>query len=738
MPSITGSYDISLVILSVLMAIVSSFVALGLAVHISSKKGSKTIIWIIGGATAMGGGIWSMHFIGMLAYSMQMPVRYHLDLTAYSLLIAILGSGAGLYLVARERKINSLTLMIGGFIMGLAIASMHYIGMDAMDMAAEIHYDPWLVAGSSVIAIAASTAALYIAFYLRESQQDALRWLRSVASVVMGLAVSGMHYMGMAAASFIPTSTIIHSVDGVDTTTLVAAITIIAILIQGFALIALVLDDQIKAEQRYHIISDNIIDGLITINNKVQIEEFNLAAQNIFGYAASEVIGQNVRMLMPDPYKHEHNDYLQNYISTGTPKVIGIGREVVGLRKDGRTFPMDLAVSEMLAGEQQVFVGLVRDISQRKMLEEKQHKSNLEISRATTRALSIFEDDVNHHYIFLEMLEHLLSITQSQYGLIGAVFHKDDGTPYLKTYATNNTSSSNSVALDDETCLNDEENESEGLGFCDMNTLCGEVISTEKMVLKNDLAEDKRSGSTPVNHLNLNAFLGIPLYISKKMVGMIGVANRPGGYDQSSVDMLEGMLQACASIIAAFHNNNLRLKAEKDVRQLAHFDSLTGLPNRPLFIDRLTQILFQARRDKSIFTLLFLDLDGFKAVNDTAGHKAGDDVLKLVAERLRARVRTVDTVARLGGDEFTLILPGTTNKEQAIIVANKVIATLGETMAIDGVEYHIGASIGITLYPIDGDDVEALLKNADAAMYAAKAAGKNRCVFYQDGLTAGD
>jgi len=155
-------------------------------------------------------------------------------------------------------------------------------------------------------------------------------------------------------------------------------------------------------------------------------------------------------------------------------------------------------------------------------------------------------------------------------------------------------------------------------------------------------------------------------------------------------------------------------------------------------MDRLRQTLAQAHRNKSGFSLFFLDLDGFKAVNDTLGHEAGDHALKIVADHLRASVREVDTVARLGGDEFTVILPGDVHREQAAVVADKIIAALDEPIVIDGKEYqyHIGASIGIAIYPEDGDDADVLLNCADDAMYAAKAAGKNRYMFRQDGKPA--
>ena len=677
----------------------------------------------------MGGGIWSMHFIGMLAYSMHMPVRYHFDLTLYSLLIAIMGSGVGLYFGTRARQGKSYTLILSGLFMGLAIASMHYIGMEAMDMAAEIVYDPWLIAVSIAIAITASTAAIYLVFYLRKPQQNTFKGIKTAASVVMGFAISGMHYTGMAAASFMPTNIEMHSTDLIDTTTLVAAITIITILIQGFALIALIMDNQIKTEHRYRIISNHILDGLITIDRNGIVEEFNRAAQDIFGYEPIEVIGRNIKMLMPDPYQRDHDQYMHNYMSSGIKKIIGIGREVIGLRKDGSTFPMDLAVTKMLVGEELTFVGLIRDITERKTHEEKHDKRNMEVARATTRALSIFHENAHHHFIFIEMLEQVLSLTQSNYGLIGAVLHAKDGTPYLKTYATNNLAWENEaieIAQVGETNLPGEE---------DLTTLYKQVVETGEIVIKNlptnDIEADDHS-ITPTYRPELTAFLGIPLTISGKMIGIVGVANRPGGYDPTSLNMLEGILHSCASIIVAYHNNNLRIKAEEDVKKLAHFDSLTDLPNRSLFMDRLVQSISQAKRNKTTLTLFFLDLDGFKSINDTAGHKAGDQVLKLVADRLKACVREMDTVARLGGDEFTLILPGTEDDKQAAVVAKKVIATIGDVITLDGTAHQIGASIGIAIYPEDGEGVEALLNNADKAMYAAKAAGKNRYIFYKD------
>ncbi|MGQ0651314.1 MAG: sensor domain-containing protein [Betaproteobacteria bacterium] len=166
-------------------------------------------------------------------------------------------------------------------------------------------------------------------------------------------------------------------------------------------------------------------------------------------------------------------------------------------------------------------------------------------------------------------------------------------------------------------------------------------------------------------------------------------------------------------------------ESEERFRQLAHHDSLTSLPNRMLFHDRLAQGLAQAARGRRGLGVMLIDLDGFKQVNDTLGHSAGDLLLTQVAARFLAEVRAGDTVARLGGDEFAIILTGLTAPQDAGRVAQKLIACAAEPFSIEGRHVYTGMSVGIALFPEDGADTESLLKNADAAMYQAKAAGRN-------------
>jgi diguanylate cyclase (GGDEF)-like protein/PAS domain S-box-containing protein len=167
-----------------------------------------------------------------------------------------------------------------------------------------------------------------------------------------------------------------------------------------------------------------------------------------------------------------------------------------------------------------------------------------------------------------------------------------------------------------------------------------------------------------------------------------------------------------------------RLAAEEKLNQLAHFDALTGLPNRVMLYDRLQQALLVAQRGARLLGVYFLDLDRFKQINDTHGHEVGDQVLRAVAERLRAAVRPSDTVARLSGDEFVLLAPGLRTAEDAEFLAQKLLEAFAQPLDLPGLSINQRPSIGVTLYPLDDSDVDGLLRHADHAMYQAKQAGR--------------
>jgi len=177
--------------------------------------------------------------------------------------------------------------------------------------------------------------------------------------------------------------------------------------------------------------------------------------------------------------------------------------------------------------------------------------------------------------------------------------------------------------------------------------------------------------------------------------------------------------------------------ANRQLRHLATHDVLTGLPNRVLLDDRISQALTHAHRDKTSFAVMLCDLDRFKLVNDSLGHGAGDHLLQQVARRLTAVIRDVDTVARLGGDEFVIVLSPGTTREDAAAVAQRIIEAMQPVVEIAGITIHTSPSIGIAFYPEDGATVEALVAHADAAMFAAKHRGRNNVQCYASGMEAG-
>jgi len=420
-----GSYSPTLVVISLCVAILASYTALDLTGRISTAKGRAVHLWTAGGACAMGIGVWSMHFIGMLAFNLPIDLGYDLGITLLSLLISILSCGFALWLVSQP-QMPAWQLAFGALAMGAGISAMHYTGMAAMRMLPGIDYDPTLFGTSLLIAVGASGAALWIAFRLRR-KGPYVRLIRSGAAVIMGIAIVGMHYTGMAAAQF--------------------------------------------------------ADG-----------SFCGAAQT-------------------------------------------------GLNGKG--------------------------------------------------------------------LDNLVLIT----------------------------------------------------------TL---------------------------------AVLSIALLTS----------------------ILDARLEERTASLA-----HSLTEANRELTQLALHDTLTGLPNRILLADRIDQAMSRVDGEGGCFALMFIDLDGFKPVNDAFGHHMGDQLLREVSLRLREDLRTQDTLARIGGDEFVLLVQ-LGEQNDAMNLAGRQVALISRSFRVAEHELQISASVGIALYPGNGQSAHELLMNADAAMYHAKNAGKNGYRFF--------
>jgi diguanylate cyclase (GGDEF)-like protein len=224
-------------------------------------------------------------------------------------------------------------------------------------------------------------------------------------------------------------------------------------------------------------------------------------------------------------------------------------------------------------------------------------------------------------------------------------------------------------------------------------------------------------------------FFGLSSMMGGAFVDLVG----PLGY----ADFLVQSLLAVGMIACLLEDEREAAElASVEIEHLAYHDALTGLPNRPLFIDRLIVSVAQASRSGQLLAVLFLDLDRFKDINDSLGHSTGDQLLKAVAERIRRCVREGDTVARFGGDEFTLLVPRVENIEDAAKIAQKIIETLKIPFEINERELFVTTSIGISIYPTDGLDAETLVRSADMAMYRAKDSGRDNYQLYAPAMNA--
>jgi NO-binding membrane sensor protein with MHYT domain len=251
---LTGSYDAPLVALSMVVAVMASYVALDLGARVSAASHTRARwCWLLGGAVSMGVGIWSMHFIGMLAFDMGMPASYDASLTLLSLLIGMGSSALALWVISHQR-LGRLDLLGGGIVMGAGIAAMHYTGMAAMHVDPPVTYSLPLVALSLLVAVFAATAAIWIAFWLRS---DTARWLlarKGGSALLMGLAIYGMHYIGMAAATFAPHSAVSAAghAHAFDARLMGVAIAVLSLLLLSLTLLVATVDARLAGRAARH------------------------------------------------------------------------------------------------------------------------------------------------------------------------------------------------------------------------------------------------------------------------------------------------------------------------------------------------------------------------------------------------------------------------------------------------------------------------------------------------------
>jgi PAS domain S-box-containing protein len=375
--AVAVDWDLRLVVLSYVVAVFASYTALDLAGRVAATHGWSRRIWLAGGAFAMGTGIWSMHFTGMQALKMSMPVTYDVSITLLSMLIAIAASALTLFVVSRG-VLGAPQLLVAGPIMGVGIASMHYTGMAAMRMSATIRYDPFLFALSVLIAIVASMAALWLAFKFSIANTGGKwRWKKGVSALVMGAAIVGMHYTGMAAANFVETGEGTTGVSsGINTLVLGFGIGITTLTILGLALVSSIVDrrfsaqakDLERSERRYESLFKHNPDGVYSLDLAGKFLTANAAAEMITGYRAEELHQKRFADLVVEEDLGRTSHY---YERAGWGEAQNY--DIAITNKEGRRVELNVTSIPIVVDDEVVGIyGIAKDVTERKRAEEAQ------------------------------------------------------------------------------------------------------------------------------------------------------------------------------------------------------------------------------------------------------------------------------------------------------------------------------------------------------------------------------
>ncbi|MGE4545937.1 MAG: EAL domain-containing protein [Pedobacter sp.] len=454
------------------------------------------------------------------------------------------------------------------------------------------------------------------------------------------------------------------------------------------------------------------------------IEYVNSMFTKMSGYASEEVLGKNPRFLKGGTFPDEYYRTLWETITAGREW----RGEFHNKRKNGEFFWESALISPLKNANGVItnFVAVKQDITKKKLTEQRQLLTGqvLEILALPSKKTDKIRD--------------ILQLIKDFTGVEGAALRLVQENDFVYE----NTLGFEELYTSDPCHLSIGENCQTSLA----QTMCGKVFlglgcegSGDTFSLGGSFWTNSglESGAflCPLNHCchaGVQSMAVIPLRFGGKPFGVLQLIDRQSGkFNLSGIKFLETLTSTIS--IALEHR-----KAEKSLQEkeshlnfLASYDSLTLLPNRALFCDRLQHILAIAKRSGQKVALLLLDLDRFKTINDSLGHDIGDHILCQVAARIKSQIRESDTLSRFGGDEFAVILEDVDEPQNALITGQKILEHLSEALTFEGHQLYLTASIGISIYPNDGDNLDTLIKYAEVAMYRAKELGRNNCQFYR-------
>lgn len=741
-----GTYDYRLVGLSIALAMFAAYAALDLAGRVTAARRWARVLWLAGGAVSMGLGIWSMHYIGMLAFSLPVPIFYHYPTVMLSLLAAIAASGVALFTVGRERM-GVTQEILGSLVMGGGIASMHYIGMAAMRLPAMMVYRWSLVVLSVVVAIVVSLVALVLSFRVRQDNKASVR--KFASALVMGSAIALMHYIGMAAVRFRLDDAAFSTQSTVQITRLgivaIAAISfLVMILAIGSAFLERLLEMRLAAanaaqegEARFRNLAAAIPQMVWTATPDGSVDYCNQRWYDLTGLTEEQSMGWGWKQAVHSDDLPILEQIWEKSLRDGSPFEIEYRLRDASLAYRWhlvRAIPVRDASGTIVK-----WFGASTDIEEQKQdlqaLEEQIRDRTAELADANTRLQEeMWERDLARRRLDEQnekMVSELTARSQratllAKMGeLLQSCLSKDEVFAAAlgfgpKIFPT----SRGAVAL-----LNADRSAAEIAGswhdcllpVTTFEANCCWALRTGHPHLV--VAGDSTARCTHAAGV-ANTYLCIPILAQGEALGILHF---------QATEEVPVLADAELSLKTTFAGQvglsvaNIRLR--EALRTQSIKDPLTGLYNRRYLTEMLEREIRRAVRAEQALGILMLDLDHFKKFNDTYGHDAGDTVLRETATFLSKSIRVEDIVCRFGGEEFVVILP-TADLNAAAARAERIRSKLHElTVLHQGQSLGmITVSVGVSALPVNGTTPKELLDAADAALYRAKREGRDRVV----------
>ncbi|WP_263059742.1 diguanylate cyclase [Pectobacterium sp. F1-1] len=462
--------------------------------------------------------------------------------------------------------------------------------------------------------------------------------------------------------------------------------------------------------------------GVIEFDKDGYITQINKHYLVLTGYEEKELLGQHHRLLC-NPVDTEQADY-QTFWET-----LHRGHPISGrfhrLGKDNHSYWIQATYSPIMDSDGNVrkIIKYAHNITQNVETEKKAHQQGIILDIL----LSVHDSFLLDHNLPSacdKVFERLLDVTNSTFGFIATLQEDEDGQSLYIPAISN-------LAWDEETLAwyRNQRKTHGGLRLRKLDNLFGHVVTHNTVVCTNNLLRQKAGRDLPPIHPALYSLLGIPITHNGKAIGMIALANRREGYDQTMIELLAPLVKTLGIIIHARSREDERTQIEASLRFHAGHDFLTGLPNRSSFFEQANAFFLHKQQhqqtDKSC--LAIIDIDLFKSINDQYGHLAGDAVLKELAMLMRMSLRQEDLVARLGGEEFIILLKDVSYETAAMTIERIRKAIELHTLEYECQTLHFTISAGIAAYRSDLASVEDWIQLADENLYAAKRQGRN-CV----------